>query len=169
MTRLVEIFNLAPFDEDPGLTMAMRLSMDSFRNETVFSNVPGPVKSPTQRAALIASVRASSVKYTLPMLIRQLREVEVCNPAKLSGLLTKKGRLRANLSCSEQEQAREALECGCSICLSPGMRGWLSKPTCCSSLMHTKCLVHWVELGHNSCPVCRSDLTTEQPGESLDR
>jgi hypothetical protein len=155
----MEVFNLSPFEDDPGLTMAMRLSIDSFRNETVFASVPGPLKSPSQRTALVASIRGDSTRLTLPMRVKQLRQVEVCHPEKLAGLLTQKGKLRCRLTTSEEARARQVLECGCPICLSPDLRGLVTKPACCGSIMHTECVVQWVQLGHASCPVCRAALT----------
>ena len=163
----MEVFDLSPLGgDDPALMLAMRRSMETYHDETVATDVPGPLKSPGARGGLIDAITAGSFRMTLPQRVKQLRDMEVCHPAKLEGLLTRRGKLRAGLTAAEEERARNILDCGCAVCLRQSLRGRLFRVACCESLALTDCLVHWVELGHDTCPVCRGDPVRPQNGQA---
>lgn len=163
----MEVFDLSPLGpDDPALMLAMRRSLDTYHNETVDTDVPGPLKSPGARSGLIDAINAGSFRLTLPQRVKQLRGMEVCQPAKLDGLLTRSGKLRAALTVAQEKRARDILDCGCAVCLNPDLRGRLFRVVCCESLVHTDCLVRWVELGHDTCPVCRADPVRPKNGQA---
>ena len=48
----------------------------------------------------------------------------------------------------------------CSICYEPILEK--SKKTICGHIYHTSCLKKWVELGHDTCPLCRTDIVNDE-------
>uniref|UniRef100_A0A7C8YNF6 RING-type E3 ubiquitin transferase n=1 Tax=Opuntia streptacantha TaxID=393608 RepID=A0A7C8YNF6_OPUST len=50
----------------------------------------------------------------------------------------------------------------CAVCMNEFEAGSEVKQMPCSHFYHSECLLPWLEL-HNSCPVCRYELPTDEP------
>ncbi|XP_074568761.1 E3 ubiquitin-protein ligase RING1-like [Curcuma longa] len=53
-------------------------------------------------------------------------------------------------------------ESQCSVCLDSFETGVIGKKMPCRHIYHKECILPWLEL-HNSCPVCRYELPTDDP------
>lgn len=53
-------------------------------------------------------------------------------------------------------------EAQCSVCMDTFQMGTVAKKMPCSHVYHKDCILPWLEL-HNSCPVCRYELPTDDP------
>ncbi|WOL09820.1 hypothetical protein Cni_G18573 [Canna indica] len=53
-------------------------------------------------------------------------------------------------------------EAHCSVCMDMFETGVVAKRMPCNHIYHEECILPWLEL-HNSCPVCRYELPTDDP------
>jgi hypothetical protein len=151
-----DVYDTSPV-RDTDLDAGLRASMDSFHTEQSESSVPGPVKSPSKRAKLKMDLRDSTTVLTrtdrLNCLLQGFPDLPCHVRARYE---TRTGVMRRNLKTEEERELGKLLHTWCPICQETHYKERQLKTKCCTSSVHEKCILPWIDLGHDTCPVCRS-------------
>lgn len=134
---------------DTDLDTALRASMEDYLQSQHSDEVPGPLKSPEKRKAVRESVRTLTRKQRIDM----LSTLDVPQRFRCKGTR----RIRKNLSRAAEKEAWQGVEVVCGVC-QECLDDKIVHMKCCQHTLHEKCLLPWIELGHNTCPMCRHDI-----------
>ncbi|XP_043715516.1 E3 ubiquitin-protein ligase RING1-like [Telopea speciosissima] len=95
----------------------------------------------------------------LEQLIQQLAEND---PNRYGTPPASKSAIEAlpNIKISEELLASDSSQC--AVCKDTFELGMVAKQMPCKHIYHSDCILPWLEL-HNSCPVCRYELPTDDP------
>ena len=98
------------------------------------------------------------------------QNVHAGNPPASKKTLDKLKRFKMSKEYCKKDEADETkLEYPtCSICLMEVTEGQNTILVPCGHMFHEECIVKWLEL-HNSCPVCRFELPTDDPEYERER
>ena len=143
----------SPFSDD-----FFDTSLEDFFLDNFASNFTSNFFNPMSRIVFMQSMNNNN------------QNVHAGNPPASKKTLDKLKRFKMSKEyCKKDEKDETKLEYPtCSICLMEVTEGQDTILVPCGHMFHDECIVKWLEL-HNSCPVCRFELPTDDPEYERER
>lgn len=98
-------------------------------------------------------------------LLEQLAQIEINGVGRIEQPPASKAAVES-MPKIEIVASHVVTELHCAVCKEPFELGTESREMPCKHIYHSDCIIPWLSL-HNSCPVCRHELPTDAPRQSL--